>query len=51
MSHMNEYPEEFIMLLNSITLKRPRTVIQHILRHGYITSQEIKDIVTTLQKQ
>lgn len=31
-------------LLNSIEAKRPKTVIQHILRHGFITSQELKDL-------
>ncbi|MBR1438134.1 MAG: hypothetical protein IJ587_06305 [Synergistaceae bacterium] len=41
---MNEYPEEFLKLLQSVTAKRPRTVIQHILEHGFITSEELKDI-------
>ncbi|MDR3280798.1 MAG: hypothetical protein LBT23_09820 [Synergistaceae bacterium] len=41
---MNEYPKEFLDLLNSIEAKRPRTVIQHILKHGYISSQELKDL-------
>jgi hypothetical protein len=38
------YPQEFIDLLNSITAKRPSTVIKHILEHGFITSEELKDI-------
>ena len=38
------YPQEFINLLNAVEAKRPRTVIQHILEHGFITSQELKDI-------
>lgn len=38
-----EYSKEFLELLNSVQAKRPRTVIQHILKHGYITSQELKD--------
>lgn len=37
------YPKEFLEVLNSVEAKRPRTVIQHILKHGYITSQELKD--------
>lgn len=41
---MNEYPKEFLDLLESVTAKRPRTVIQHILKNGFITSQELKDI-------
>ncbi|MDD7201679.1 MAG: helix-turn-helix domain-containing protein [Sphaerochaetaceae bacterium] len=40
---MNEYPKEFLDLLNSVTAKRPKTVIQHILKHGYITSEELMD--------
>lgn len=27
--------------LNSITDKRPATVIQHIIKHGYITTEEL----------
>lgn len=38
-----DYPQDFINLLNSVTAKRPRTVIQHILEHGFITSEELKD--------
>ena len=30
--------------LNSITEKRPATVIQHILKHGHITSEELESI-------
>lgn len=41
---MNNYPKEFLDLLETVTAKRPRTVIQHILKNGYITSQELKDI-------
>ena len=41
---MSEYPEEFLKLLQSVTAKRPRTVIQHILEHGFITSEELKNI-------
>jgi len=37
------YSKDFLDLLNSVEEKRPRTVIQHILKHGYITSQELKD--------
>lgn len=41
---MTAYPKAFLELLESVTEKRPRTVIQHILKHGYITSQELKDL-------
>ena len=40
---MNDYPKEFLDLLESVTAKRPRTVIQHILEHGFITSEELKN--------
>lgn len=40
---MIDYPKDFLILLEAVTAKRPRTVIQHILEHGYITSQELKD--------
>ena len=39
----SDYPKDFLELLNSVEAKRPRTVIQHILEHGFITSQELKD--------
>jgi hypothetical protein len=38
-----DYPKDFLDLLNSVKAKRPRTIIQHILKYGFITSQEIKD--------
>lgn len=41
---MSEYSKEFLALLESVTAKRPQTVIQHILKNGYITSQELKDV-------
>ena len=39
-----DHPEEFLLLLDSVKAKRPRTVIQHILQHGFVTSQELKDL-------
>lgn len=41
---MNDYSQDFLDLLKSVTAKRPKTVIQHILKYGHITSQELKDI-------
>ena len=41
---MTEYSQEFLDLLHSVTAKRPRTVIDHILKYGFITSQELKDL-------
>ena len=40
---MNDYPKDFLDLLKSVSAKRPRTVIDHILKHGFITSEELKD--------
>ena len=40
---MNEYPKEFLDLLKSVKAKRPQTVIKHILEHGFITSEELKN--------
>jgi len=37
------YPKEFIKLLKSVKAKRPKTVIDHILKHGQITTEELKD--------
>ena len=36
-------PKKFIEKCKSVTAKRPRTVIDHILEHGHITTQELKD--------
>jgi len=34
---------EFATLLDSVTAKRPKTVVEHIRKYGFITSQELKD--------
>lgn len=34
---------EFVKLCKAVTAKRPKTVIDHILKHGFITTQELKD--------
>lgn len=39
-----DYPPEFLELLHSIKAKRARTVIDHILAHGQITTAELKDL-------
>lgn len=41
---MSDYSKEFLELLESVKAKRPKTVIQHILKHGFITTQELKDL-------
>lgn len=35
-------PKEFLERLKAITAKRPKTVIDHILKHGHITTEELK---------
>ena len=37
-------PKSFLAQLNAITKKRPRTVIQYILEHGYITTEDLKNL-------
>lgn len=38
-----KYPEAFLALCRSVTAKRPKTVIEHILKHGQITTEELKN--------
>lgn len=38
------YPKDFLAKLKSVTAKRPATVINHILKHGSITSKELKEL-------
>jgi hypothetical protein len=40
---IHDYPKEFVKLLKSVEAKRPKTVIDHILQHGQITTEELKD--------
>lgn len=36
-------PNDFIQLCQSVTAKRPKAVINHILQHGFITTEELKN--------
>ncbi len=36
-------PAEFVKFCRTITAKRPRTVIHHLLKHGQITTEELKE--------
>lgn len=38
-----DLPAEFMDLLNRVTEKRARTVIDHILAHGHVTTEELKE--------
>lgn len=39
---MTKYDDEILERLNAVTKKRPRVVIQHILKHGYVTTEELE---------
>lgn len=41
---MKRYPKDFLEKLNAITDKRPATVVRHILKHGYITTEELETL-------
>ena len=36
-------PRFFLEMLQSVTAKRPRTVIDHILEHGFVTTEELSE--------
>ncbi|HXH55130.1 MAG TPA: HNH endonuclease [Gammaproteobacteria bacterium] len=38
-----EYSKEIVDRLKKVTAKRPKTVIDHILEHGFITSEQLKN--------
>ena len=40
----SELPSAFLNLLQSVVAKRPRTVIDHILKHGQITTEDLRDV-------
>ncbi len=44
MENLPQLPDKFLELCRSITAKRPRAVIDHILQHGFITTEELKEI-------
>ena len=37
-------PKPFLDKLNAVKKKRPKTVIQHILQHGFVTTEELKSM-------
>lgn len=41
---MPDHPKKFIKLCQSVTAKRPKTVIDHILKYGQITTEELKNL-------
>ncbi|MDY0096184.1 MAG: HNH endonuclease, partial [Candidatus Vecturithrix sp.] len=43
MSNTPQLPDEFIAFCQSITAKHPKAVIDHILQHGFVTTEELKE--------
>ena len=41
---MKKYTKSFLDKLNSVTAKRPKIVIQHILEHGFVTTEELEQL-------
>ncbi len=39
-----ELPEEFLRRLESVTARRAKTVIEHILKNGFVTTEELSEI-------
>ena len=44
MTEEQRFPPEFLNLLRGVSAKRPRTVIDHILEHGQIATEELRDV-------
>lgn len=41
---MKKYPKKFIDKLKAVTSKRPKTVIDYILKHGSVTTEQLKEL-------
>jgi hypothetical protein len=42
MDSSQQLPDDFIKFCRSVTAKRPKAVIDHILQHGFITTEDLK---------
>ncbi len=40
---MDSLPDDFLQLCRSVTAKRPKAVIDHILEYGFITTEDLKE--------
>lgn len=40
----DDLPADFLRQCKAVTKKRPRTVINHILKNGFVTTQELRDV-------
>jgi hypothetical protein len=43
MDDTQQLPDDFLQLCQSVTAKRPKAVIQHILQYGFITTEDLKE--------
>lgn len=43
-SNQRNLPPDFLERLRSVTARRPKTVIDHILEHGFITTEELSEL-------
>ena len=44
MDSSQSLPDDFLQLCQSVTAKRPKAVIDHILQYGFITTEDLKEI-------
>ncbi|OKH40719.1 HNH endonuclease [Calothrix sp. HK-06] len=43
MDSYQHLPDDFIEICQAVTAKRPKAVITHILQHGFVTTEELKE--------
>jgi hypothetical protein len=43
MDSSQQLPDDFVQLCQSVTAKRPKAVIDHILQYGFITTEDLKE--------
>ncbi len=43
MDNTQQLSEKFLALCKSVSAKRPKAVIDHILKHGFVTTEELKE--------
>ena len=39
-----DLPQHFLDQLKAVTARRPRVVIDHILEHGHVTTEELREL-------
>ena len=42
--NQRQWPASFLKLIENVQQKRARTVLDHILEHGHVTTEELKDL-------